>query len=71
MFKYVELGKKNYWIKGEKTEGLNVTQGAILAMEPSTGYIKLLQGGVTLDNSLIVVHKQKDSQVHHLNTMYT
>ena len=41
--KYVELGKKNYWIKGEKTEGLNVTQGAILAMEPSTGYIRVLR----------------------------
>ena len=49
--KYVELGKKTYWIKGEKTEGLNVSQGSILSIEPSTGYIKVLQGGVNFKNN--------------------
>jgi len=44
--KWVEEGKKPYWIKGEKVASLNFTEAALLALEPSTGYIKVMQGGV-------------------------
>lgn len=44
--KYVELGNKPYWIKGEKVPSLNYQQGAILSIDPRTGYIKVMQGGV-------------------------
>ncbi|RAP34681.1 penicillin-binding protein [Candidatus Marinamargulisbacteria bacterium SCGC AG-439-L15] len=44
--KYVDLADKPYWIKGEKVSSLNVTQGAILAVDPRTGYIRAMRGGV-------------------------
>ncbi|MBT5856036.1 PBP1A family penicillin-binding protein [bacterium] len=44
--KYVELGNKPYWIKGERVSSLNYTEGALLAVDPRTGYIKAMQGGV-------------------------
>lgn len=44
--KYIDLTNKPYWINGVKVPSLNVTQAAILAIEPATGYIKTMQGGV-------------------------
>jgi len=44
--KYVDLSDKEYWIRGEKVPSLNYNQGAILCMDPRTGYIRVMQGGV-------------------------
>ena len=44
--KYVEKSQKPHWIKGEKVASLNISQAAILLLEPETGYIKTMQGGV-------------------------
>ena len=43
---YVEIGQKPAWIKGERVDNLNFTQGAMMAVDPRTGHIKALQGGV-------------------------
>ncbi len=44
--KYVDKGNKSHWIKGKKVPSLNYTQAAILAMDPTTGFVKVMQGGV-------------------------
>lgn len=44
--KYVDLGNKPYWIKGQKVPSLNYQQAAILAVDPRNGYIQVMQGGV-------------------------
>ncbi|NQY75003.1 MAG: PBP1A family penicillin-binding protein [Candidatus Margulisbacteria bacterium] len=42
----IDIGNREYWIKGEKVPSLNYSEAAILAMDPRTGYIKVMQGGV-------------------------
>ncbi|MBT6120531.1 PBP1A family penicillin-binding protein [bacterium] len=49
--KYIKRGNKPYKIRGERYPSLNVREAAILSVEPSTGYIKVLQGGVNFDNN--------------------
>ncbi|MFC1770652.1 transglycosylase domain-containing protein [Candidatus Margulisiibacteriota bacterium] len=44
--KYIEFAKKPVWFRDEgKVPSLNFNQGALLAIEPVTGYIKTMQGG--------------------------
>jgi len=43
---YVEKGKSGGEVDDGSVNNYNFSQGAILAIEPSTGYIKTLQGGV-------------------------
>ncbi|MFT5170402.1 MAG: penicillin-binding protein 1A [Candidatus Marinamargulisbacteria bacterium] len=49
--KYVEQGNKPHWVRGEKVSSLNYTQGALLAIDPRTGYIKVMNGGVDFLNN--------------------
>ena len=49
--KYIELGNRPYWIKGEKVPSLNYQEAAILSIDPRTGYIKALQGGVNFTSN--------------------
>jgi penicillin-binding protein 1A len=49
--KWIEEGKKDYWFKEGGVASLNFTQAAILAIEPSTGYIKVMVGGVDFNQT--------------------
>ncbi len=49
--KYVDMANEPQYVKGSQVPSLNMTQAAILAIEPSTGYIKILQGGVDFSES--------------------
>lgn len=43
--KYLDIATKPNWVGGEKVPSLNYRQAAILALEPSTGYIRTMVGG--------------------------
>ncbi|MGE4170603.1 MAG: transglycosylase domain-containing protein [Candidatus Margulisiibacteriota bacterium] len=43
---YVGSSQQNQLVNGHEYGGLNVSQAAILAIDPRTGYIRALQGGV-------------------------
>jgi len=44
---YIDYASKPVWInKTGRVPSLNCTQGAILSIEPATGYIKVMEGGV-------------------------
>ncbi len=43
---YVEMGRQGAVVNGEPVPGLNFEQGALLAIDPRTGYIVAMQGGV-------------------------
>ncbi|MCP4050089.1 MAG: penicillin-binding protein 1A [bacterium] len=50
--KYIDYGKKPCWIrKTGRVPSLSYTQAAILALEPATGYIKTMVGGVDFINN--------------------
>ncbi|RAP37182.1 penicillin-binding protein [Candidatus Marinamargulisbacteria bacterium SCGC AAA071-K20] len=49
--KYIEYGQSPKWVKGQKVASLNYEQGAILAIDPRTGYIKAMQGGADFQNN--------------------
>ena len=46
--KYVNMSNRPYWFKKERVPSLNVTQGAMVMLEPNTGYIKVLQEALIL-----------------------
>lgn len=62
---FVEKAQKPFWIKGVKYDSLNLTQAAIISIEPSTGYIRTLQGGVDFKenefNRATQAHRQPGS----------
>ena len=41
----LEIGNKPYWIKGEKVPSLNYNEAALMAVDPQTGHIVVMQGG--------------------------
>lgn len=43
--KWVDYGNQEHWVQGEKVPSLNYHQGALLAIDSRTGYIKAMQGG--------------------------
>jgi penicillin-binding protein 1A len=43
---WVEYGKTPKWVHGEKVPSLNYSEGALLSIDPRTGYIVTMVGGV-------------------------
>ena len=43
--KYIKYGQTPKWVRNEKVPSLNYTQGAILALDPRKGDIKVMVGG--------------------------
>jgi len=43
--KKIDSTRQDYWIKGDKVPSLNCNQGAILSLDPRTGYILTWVGG--------------------------
>jgi len=43
--KYVDLGNRPYKIRGVKVPSLNYREGALISIDPRTGYIRAMQGG--------------------------
>lgn len=48
---HLALGEKSYWIKDKKVPNLNYSEAALMAVDPRTGYIKVLQGGKDFKNN--------------------
>lgn len=44
--KYIEMAKEPGYVKGQQVPSLNYNQIAVLSLDPQTGYIKTMQGGV-------------------------
>ncbi|MEK9657639.1 MAG: penicillin-binding protein 1A [bacterium] len=49
--KWVNYGNQPHWVKGEKVPSLNFQQGALLCLDPRSGYIKAMQGGYDFINN--------------------